>query len=123
MRFTHPSTLCAVALALSAVTTAHAAAPQGKQVSAAIELQGGSESNAKWNAPFTSAYKVHVFVPKNAAVTNALYHIYPKGKRAGSTECLSSDAKFPCYEASIDQTQQANTWAQLTLNEIGRAHV
>lgn len=116
MRYTLTSTFCAIVLALSATSTIHAAAPAGKQVSAAIELQGGSESNAKWNAPFTSAYKVHVFVPKNATATNALYHIYPNGKRAGSTECLSTDAKFPCYEASIDQTQHANAWTQLTVN-------
>jgi len=114
MNFTPTSTLCALALALSGI--AHAAAPAGKAVTPTIKLQGGSDSSADWAAPLTSAYKVHVFVPKNATATNALYHVYPNGKRAGSTDCLSSDAKFPCYETSIDQSQHQNAWVQLTLN-------
>jgi len=103
-------------LALSGIGIAHASNPVGKQVTATIELQGGSESNARWKAPDTSSYKIHVFVPKNATTTNALYHIYPKGKQAGSTECLSGNAKFPCYEASIDQSQHQNAWTQLTMD-------
>jgi len=105
-----------MALAALGLGTAHAAAPFGKQVTAAIELQGGSESNLKWKAPLTATYKIHVFVPKNGTATNALYRVYPKGKRTGSTQCLSSDAKYPCYEASIDQTQYQNTWTQLMVD-------
>lgn len=116
MNFSFKPASLTLVLALSAISTAHAAAPVGKQVTAAIELQGGSESNAKWRAPLTSAYKIHVFVPKNGTATNALYRVYPKGKRAGSTGCLSSDVRFPCYEASIDQTQYQNAWTQLTVD-------
>lgn len=48
-------------------------------------------------------------------VTNALYRVYPKGKRAVSTSCLSTDATFPCYEITVDQTQHQNAWVQLVL--------
>lgn len=96
---------------------ANALAPVGKQITGAITLQGGSDSAVKYTAPTSFAYKVHVFVPKTGTATNALYRIYPKGKRAGSTECLSSDAQYPCYEASIDQTLAPNAWVQLTLND------
>jgi len=95
---------------------ANAVTPVGKQVTGAIALQGGSDSSVKYSAPATSAYKVHVFVPKTGTVTNALYRVYPKGKRLGSTTCVSSDSKFPCYEATIDQTLSPNSWTQLTLN-------
>ncbi len=106
-------TLYAIVLALSGLAQA---APPGKAVNPSIELQGGSDSNVKWRAPSTSAYKIHVFVPKNATASQALYHVYPKGKRAASHECLSNDAKFPCYEVAVNQAQHANTWVQLTLN-------
>lgn len=105
-------------LALLAVfgCAAHGATPPGVAVTPAITLQGGSSSALKWSAPLTSAYKVHVFTPKGAAIPNALYRVYPKGKRAGSTSCLSTDTKYPCYEVTVDQTQHANAWTQLTLN-------
>jgi hypothetical protein len=96
---------------------ANALAPAGKQVTGSIALQGGSDSAVKYIAPSSSAYKVHVFVPKTGTTTNALYRIYPKGKRAGSTQCLSSDATYPCYEASINQTLTPNAWVQLNLND------
>lgn len=116
MNISPQSIAIALLLALSGISTIQAAGPSGKPVNAAITLQGGSESSAKWTAPSTAAYKVHVFVPKNGTVTNALYRVYPKGKRAGSTECLSTDVKYPCYEATIDQTLYQNTWTQLTVN-------
>ncbi len=117
MSFTHKSTLCTLVLVLSAISIAHAVAPAGKQVTPTLKLQGGSESSADWAAPATSSYKIHVFVPKNTTATNALYRIYPKGKRADSTECLSTDAEFPCYEASIDQSQHQNAWTQLMVGD------
>jgi hypothetical protein len=116
MNFTLKHLACTIFLVLSIFGIAYAAGPAGKQVKAAIELQGGSGSNAKWLAPLTSAYKVHVFVPRNGTTTNALYRIYPKGKRAGSTECLGTDTRYPCYEATINQTLHQNTWTQLTVN-------
>lgn len=96
---------------------ANAVAPVGRQVTATITLQGGSDSNAKWTAPLTAAYKVNVFVPKTGTTTNALYRVYPKSKRAGSTKCLDTDAQYPCYEATIDQTLYPNAWTQLMLND------
>jgi len=96
---------------------AEAAAPPGKSITpSSIALQGASTSNVKWTAPITSAYKVHVFVPSTGTVTNALYRVYPKGKRAGSTSCLATDKLYPCFEVTIDQTQHKNAWVQLTLN-------
>jgi len=104
-------------LAVMSVTMAQAAVPVGWQVIAAIALQGGSDSEAKWSAPSTSNYKVHVLVPnKTGTATNALHRVYPKGKKADSIDCVSTDAKFPCYEVTVDQTQYPNSWAQLTLN-------
>ena len=96
---------------------AQAAAPPGKSITpSSISLQGGSTSNVKWTAPITSSYKVHVFVPNTGTVTNALYRVYPKGKRAGSTSCLATDKLFPCFAVTIDQNQHRNAWVQLTLN-------
>ncbi|TAL51847.1 MAG: DUF1566 domain-containing protein [Methylovulum sp.] len=91
--------------------------PAGKPVTGSIALQGGSASTVKYAAPATSAYKVHVFIPKAASVPDALYRVYPKGKRAGSADCVSTDAKFPCYEVTVDQTQHQNAWVQLMLND------
>lgn len=105
-----------VLLLLAAVGTSQAEVPVGKQVTGTVSLQGGSASNVKWTAPLTSAYKIHVFTPKGAATTNALYQIYPNGKRAGSNKCLSTDSKYPCYEITVDQTQNQNAWTQLMLN-------
>jgi len=96
---------------------AEAAAPPGKSITpSSIALQGGGTSNVKWTAPITSSYKVHVFVPSTGTVTNALYRVYPKGKRAGSTACLATDKLYPCFEVTIDQNQDRNAWVQLTLN-------
>lgn len=103
-------------LAAFAMGMAHAG-PVGTPVAASIKLQGGSDSSADWYAPSTSAYKVYVFVPKTGGITNALYRVYPNGKRLGSTECLSTYVQFPCYEVTVDQTQHQNTWTQLTLND------
>ena len=103
-------------LAVMSINIAQAVAPAGKQVIAAIALQGGSESAIKWLAPYTRTYKVHVYVPKTGTTTNALYRVYPKGKRAGSTSCVSADINYPCFEVSVDQTQYPNSWVQLTLN-------
>ena len=96
---------------------AEAAAPPGKSITpSSISLQGGGTSNVKWTAPTTSSYKVHVFVPNTGTVTNALYRVYPKGKRAGSTACLATDKLYPCFAVTIDQNQHRNAWVQLTLN-------
>lgn len=103
-------------LAVISVNIAQAVTPAGKQVIAGIALQGASDSAAKWLAPSTTTYKVHVYVPKTGTTTNALYRVYPKGKRANSTSCLSNDANYPCFEISVDQTQYPNMWVQLTLN-------
>lgn len=96
---------------------AQAAAPAGKPVTGAIMLQGGSDSAVKWLAPSTATYKVHVLVPKTGTATDALYRVYPKGKQAGSTSCDSANAKYPCFEVSVDQTRHKNAWVQLMLNE------
>jgi len=104
------------ALVAMNVNIAQAVAPAGKQVTAAIALQGGSDSMVKWSAPSTASYKIHVLVPKNGTETNALYRVYPKGKKAGSTRCDGTNAKYPCFEVIIDQTQHQNAWAQLVLN-------
>jgi len=103
-------------LAMMSITMAQAVAPVGKQVTGTIALQGGSNSAVKYMAPSTAPYKVHVLVPKTGKTTNALYRVYPKGKRAGSTSCLSADATFPCYETTVDQTQHQNAWVQLVLD-------
>ena len=103
-------------LAVMSVNMAQAVTPAGKQVVGAIALQGASDSAVKWLAPSTIPYKVHVFVPKTGTTTNALYRVYPKGKRAGSTTCLSTDVNHPCFEVSVDQTLHSNSWVQLTLN-------
>lgn len=93
-----------------------AAAPPGKSVTPSIILQGGSTSTVKWAAPATAPYKVHVFVPKAGNLTSALYRVYPKGKRPGSTTCLGTDILYPCFEVTINQTQHKNAWVQLMLN-------
>lgn len=103
-------------LALMSLNT-QAVVPAGKQVTGAIMLQGGSDSAVKWSAPSTTTYKVHVLVPKTGTTTNALYRVYPKGKKAGSTSCDSANAKYPCFEVTVDQTQHQNAWVQLMLNE------
>jgi hypothetical protein len=103
-------------LAAMTVTVAQAVAPTGKLVTATIALQGGSDSAAKWSAPFTSTYKVHVLVPKTGTVTSALYRVYPKGKKVGGVDCVNTDAKYPCYEVTVDQTQYQTMWVQLMLN-------
>lgn len=109
---------CALSLLLATTgwASAQAAGPSGKQVSGAITLEGGSSSAVKWPAPLTTTYKVHVFVPKNGTTENALYRIYPNGKQAGSTNCISTAPTYPCYEVTVDQTQHQNSWLQLTLN-------
>jgi hypothetical protein len=107
------STLLLAGLSLN---LAEAAVPPGKSITPSIALQGGSTSNVKWAAPGTSSYKVHVFVPSTGKETNALYRVYPKGKRAGSTACLATDKLFPCFAVTIDQNQHRNAWVQLTLN-------
>jgi len=95
---------------------AEAAAPPGKSITPSIALQGGSTSTIKWTAPGTFTYKVHVFVPNTGKVTNALYRVYPKGKRAGDSPCSGTDPLYPCFEVTIDQIQHKNAWVQLMLN-------
>lgn len=109
----------ALTLILSVVSlnAAQAASPEGKSVTAAIELQGGSDSTVKWPTPSTGPYKVHVLVPKTGTVTNALYRVYPTGKKADSAICDSADVQNPCFEVTVDQTQHQNMWVQLTLND------
>lgn len=107
------STLILAALSFN---LAEAAAPPGKSVTPSISLQGGSTSNLKWTAPANLPYKVHVFVPNTGKVTNALYRVYPKGKRAGNSACSNTDPLYPCFEVTIDQSQHRNAWVQLTLN-------
>lgn len=104
-------------LAVASLDAAQAVAPEGKQVTAAIELQGGSSSIVRWPAPATGPYKVHVLVPATGTVSNALYRVYPNGKKADSLICESIDALNPCFEVSVDQTQHQNMWVQLTLND------
>jgi len=112
----HKFLISTLILAGLSFNLAEAAAPPGKAVTPSISLQGGSTSNLKWVAPTTSSYKVHVFVPNTGKVTNALYHVYPLGKRAGSTQCSETDTQYPCFEVTIDQTQHKNAWVQLTRN-------
>lgn len=106
----------ALLLVMSGCGAVQAAAPASEQVTGTVSLQGGGTSNIKWTAPTTSTYKVHVFTPKNAATANALYRVYPNGKRASSNSCLATDPKYPCYEIAVDQTQAQNAWTQLMLN-------
>ena len=103
-------------LAVMSFNLAEAAAPLGKAVTPSMVLQGGSTSIVKWAAPLSLTYKVHVFVPSTGNVTNALYRVYPKGKRAGSIACRTTDKLYPCYAVTIDQTQHRNAWVQLTQN-------
>ena len=116
MRSIYKHLALVLALAVMGIHLALAAAPPGKSVTPSLVLQGGSASAAKWLAPSTLPYKVHVFVPKAGTEANSIYRVYPNGKRPGSTSCLSTDAKYPCYEAAIDQTQHQASWVQLTLN-------
>jgi hypothetical protein len=104
-------------LALMSINLSHALVPVGKAVTGSIALQGGTDSAVKYTAPATSAYKIHVLVPKAGTAVNALYRVYPKGKQAGSTGCATTDAKFPCYEVVVDQTLHQNAWVQLMLND------
>lgn len=106
-----------IVLACLSVNLGWAAAPPGKAVTPAIALQGGSSSTIKWGGPESAPYKVHVFVPNTGKVTNSLYRVYPKGKRSGSTTCLSTDIQYPCFEVTVDQSQHRNTWVQLTQND------
>jgi len=103
-------------LVMMSLNVAQALAPVGKQVAAVVVLQGGSDSAVKWSAPSTTTYKVYVRVPKTGMVTNALYRVYPKGKNAGSAECVSTDVEYPCDEVTVDQTLYPNMWVQLKLN-------
>jgi hypothetical protein len=57
-----------------------------------------------------------VFNTIHATATNALFRVYPKGKRLGSTKCLSSDATHPCFEIPVNQSANKGKWVQLTLN-------
>ncbi len=102
-------------LASLVMASAAIAAPSGYQSAGQAALLGGSGSNAVWPAPnATAAYKVFVFVPKTATVTNALYRVYPKG---GSTAtCSSTSTTAPCYEVTVNQATHQNAWVQLTLN-------
>jgi hypothetical protein len=106
----------AIILIMVAINSSQAVAPAGTEVTASVALQGGSKSALKWNAPLTAPYKVHVFVPSTGNKTNALYRVYPKGKLATTTNCVSTDLTYPCYEVSVDQTQHKGAWTQLTLN-------
>lgn len=105
-----------LALAIMGLTVAQAATPTGKLVSGMVALQGGSASEVKWLAPFSSTFIVHVFVPKTGTAKEALYRIYPNGKKPGGTSCVSSDASYPCFEVTVDQTLHQNSWVPLTLN-------
>lgn len=116
MKNLHNFLISTLILTVLSFNPARAAAPPGRAVTPSITLQGGSNSTVKWAAPATVPYKVHVFVPSTGNVTNALYRVYPKGKRAGSTACLSTDKLYPCFAITIDQTQHKNAWVQLTLN-------
>jgi hypothetical protein len=98
---------------LTLLTLSHQSIAISQQVTASIKLQGGTNSSLKWKAPDTATYKGHVFVPNNGDNTDALYQIYPRGKRLNSDDCLITDIKFPCYEVIIDQTQHKNSWVQL----------
>ncbi len=103
---------------------ANAAPPTGsKPVTGTFTLQGGSDSAVSYAAPYTGSYKVHVLVPKTGTLTNALYRVYPKGKRPGSIDCVAgADAQYPCVEVTVDQTQYANQWAQLRLANDTETH-
>jgi hypothetical protein len=102
-------------LAGLALASPSKAAPTGYSSAAQATLIGGSGSGMVWPAPSVAAsYKALVFVPPKAAITNALYRVYPKG---GSTAtCSSASTTAPCYEVTIDQTKHQNAWVQLMLN-------
>ena len=80
-----------------------------------ITLQGGSNSAAQWIAPRVSTYKLWLQVPPNSTATGALYRIYPRGNMVGNTLCSSSDATYPCFEISVNQTINQGKWLLLAL--------
>lgn len=92
------------------------AAPVGENVIGDIALQGGSNSEVVWSAPFTKTYKVYVKVPATGTVANAQYRVYPKGKLPDSIACSSIDIDHPCFDLIVDQTQHLDSWVQLMLN-------
>jgi hypothetical protein len=103
--------LFAVALAFSANSA------QSTPITApSLNIPGGSYVNAVWRAPTNQYYKVFVLVPRHATTANALYHVYPKGKRPHSTECTTTDFNYPCHEVAVNQALNQNKWVQLKVN-------
>ena len=113
MKFLQPLLFLIVLIPVMA-NAAKPVVPADELVLGTFTLQGGSDSAVNYAAPKTDRYKVHVLVPKTGTLTNALYRVYPKGKRPGSTDCVA-DAQYPCVEVTVDQTQYANQWVQLML--------
>lgn len=83
-----------------------------------ITIQGGSNSTVSWNVPTNGKFKVFVFVGNNGTATNAVYRVYPKGKAANSTDCISTDSNFPCDEITVNQALNKGKWVQLTINAL-----
>ncbi len=101
----------AIALAFSANSV------QSTPITApSLNIPGGSHVNAVWRAPTNQYYKVFVLVPRHATTANALYHVYPKGKRPHSTECTTTDFNYPCHEVAVNQALNQNMWVQLKVN-------
>lgn len=104
----------AIFLALTMPTLTQALTYDGALVSA--KAQGGSNVSFTWVAPYTNTYKVQVYIDTAANATNALYRVYPKGKRADDNSCLSTDTSYPCFEIPVNQTLNQGKWLQLTLD-------
>ena len=108
-------------LAVIGISLAHAVVPEGKMVNPKISTKkavvlGGSAFSAKWLAPAVASYQVWVQVPGGSTSSNVVYRIYPKGNAVANTVCSSTDATYPCFEATVDQTAATNGWVQMTLN-------
>lgn len=106
-----------LALAMTSINITYSATAPGQLVgTTGVKLRGGNDSSAQWLVPAASSFKVHVQVPTDGTATNALYHVYPKGNLAGSSECSSTDAIYPCFEIPVNQALNQGKWVQLVLN-------
>ncbi len=90
--------------------------PAGENVIGEIALQGGSNSQVIWKAPFSKTYKIYIKVPVTGNVANAEYRVYPKGKLPASIVCSTIDIEHPCFDIIVDQTQHQDGWVQLMVN-------
>lgn len=106
---------------ITSMNNAYALASAGKMVNPAISaktvvLRGGSNLAAKWTAPAISTFKVWVQIPTGSTANSVDYYVYPKGNSVANTTCLATDATYPCFKVTVNQTTASNGWVQLKLN-------